>query len=139
MPTICALVVAVLSAHLLVDAGLTPALVTAPPSSNESDTRDGRARSEYASGFVCLRILNSGYFNRDGGNHGQAQPPSRQDLEYLLQAKCLFCAGLRNMQLEYITQIVFDRSHRTLALIKNGKVCKEKRCFLCVYKWVRNM
>ena len=97
---------------------------TAPRKTSDTDiTRDGRARSEYATGVLSFRMLNSGYFNRDSADHGQAQPPSRQDLEYLLQAKCLFCAGLRNMQLEYITQIVFDRNHRTLALIKNGKVC----------------
>eukprot|EP00735_Rhodelphis_limneticus_P001193 TRINITY_DN11764_c0_g1::TRINITY_DN11764_c0_g1_i1::g.11575::m.11575 TRINITY_DN11764_c0_g1::TRINITY_DN11764_c0_g1_i1::g.11575 ORF type:complete len:608 (+),score=118.63,sp/Q338B9/GCN5_ORYSJ/48.75/4e-115,Bromodomain/PF00439.20/3.4e-21,Acetyltransf_7/PF13508.1/3.4e-08,Acetyltransf_1/PF00583.19/8.1e-08,Acetyltransf_10/PF13673.1/0.016,PCAF_N/PF06466.6/0.047,FR47/PF08445.5/0.38 TRINITY_DN11764_c0_g1_i1:135-1958(+) len=46
----------------------------------------------------------------------------RESLKYLVGLKNLFAKQLPKMPKEYITRLVFDRRHHSIALVKNGKV-----------------
>lgn len=74
---------------------------------------------EHASGAISFQILHSGHIDR---GRGYPEPPSREQLEFLISCKNVFSSAIRDMPLEYVTRIVFDRHHRTLALMKGNKV-----------------
>eukprot|EP00042_Codosiga_hollandica_P045907 m.473503 g.473503 ORF g.473503 m.473503 type:complete len:300 (+) comp57127_c0_seq1:437-1336(+) len=90
------------------------------PVSHLSDmSRDSRARKECHLGILQLHIYTNGNVDRGAGIPA---PPSLQDLEYLTSIKNLFAGALPNMPKDYLTRLVFDASHKSLALLKDHKV-----------------
>jgi hypothetical protein len=70
--------------------------------------RDHEAMLEEESGVLQFRVVRN-----DGLRH---------NMIWLMQAKNLFSTQLPKMPREYITRLVFDRKHRSLLALKNGRV-----------------
>eukprot|EP01135_Chromosphaera_perkinsii_P006032 Nk52_evm3s383 gene=Nk52_evmTU3s383 len=72
--------------------------------------RDWRAREEEQGGIIDFVVF---------GNESNASPVV---LKNLCGAKNLYARQLPKMPKEYIARLVFDRKHRTMGLMKRGKV-----------------
>ncbi|XP_047136473.1 histone acetyltransferase KAT2A isoform X2 [Hydra vulgaris] len=73
--------------------------------------RDEAARSEERRGLIEFHVI---------GN-SLTKKPSRQTTIWLIGLQNVFSYQLPRMPKEYITRLVFDPKHRTLALIKDGR------------------
>ena len=81
-------------------------------------SRDARARRELASGELELQVLAN-----EEALLGQLEPSAKEKLlQRLVGVRNLFGRGLVSMPRSYITRVVFDVQHKTLALIKQGEV-----------------
>ncbi|ELV13897.1 Histone acetyltransferase KAT2B [Tupaia chinensis] len=74
--------------------------------------RDEAARLEERRGVIEFHVV---------GN-SLSQKPNKQILMWLVGLQNVFSHQLPRMPKEYITRLVFDPKHRTLALIKDGRV-----------------
>eukprot|EP00038_Savillea_parva_P010621 m.191540 g.191540 ORF g.191540 m.191540 type:complete len:1007 (+) comp18375_c0_seq1:116-3136(+) len=81
--------------------------------------RDSAARRQEAAREIRFAVV---------CNNPTVQPtddisrPTDQELQFLVEVKNLFGGALPKMPKEYIARIVFDRKHRTLALLKRNTV-----------------
>jgi hypothetical protein len=86
--------------------------------SNVKDGRDARARRELAMGELEVHILTN-----KTALEGKVNEAKRKTLmTRLLGVRNLFARGLAAMPRSYITRVVFDVQHKTLALVKNDMV-----------------
>nr|BAP33937.1 histone acetyltransferase gcn5 [Polyandrocarpa misakiensis] len=76
--------------------------------------RDETARQEERRGIIEFHVIAN---NIETGNSS-----SRQTLIWLVELQNVFSHQLPRMPREYITRLVFDPKHRTLALVKEGRV-----------------
>lgn len=76
--------------------------------------RDEAARQEERRGIIEFHVI--------ANSVEQNNPPSRQTLIWLVELQNVFSHQLPRMPREYITRLVFDPKHRTLALVKEGRV-----------------
>ncbi|EDV26752.1 uncharacterized protein TRIADDRAFT_22087 [Trichoplax adhaerens] len=74
-------------------------------------TRDELARNEEKSSVIGFHVV----------ANSVTSDPSRQTLKWLIGLRNVFSYQLPRMPREYITRLVFDHKHRTLALIKNNR------------------
>jgi len=79
-------------------------IVSTEGGQQEFVARDAKAKQEFKEGILHFELVTN-----DG------KPES---LYLLTQLKCIFSKQLPNMPREYITRMVFDKKHKTLALIK---------------------
>ncbi|XP_065836965.1 histone acetyltransferase KAT2A-like [Oscarella lobularis] len=81
--------------------------------------RDDAARDEERRGIISFHIIS----NAPGllPVHGDLRE-RRQHLIWLIEMKNVFSHQLPRMPKEYITRVVFDSKHRSLALVKNNHV-----------------
>jgi len=91
-----------------------PELMLGPVISSfpENAARDEAARIEEKRGIIEFRVIS---------NTLDVKPP-RQTLIWLVGLQNVFSHQLPRMPKEYITRLVFDPKHRTLALVKEGRV-----------------
>lgn len=82
--------------------------------------RDAQAKVEHQKGEISFRIFAN--MARKGADSTIRRNAADGDLVYLAGIKNLFSVALPKMPKEYITRTVFDRKHKTLALIKANKV-----------------
>ncbi|XP_039251065.2 histone acetyltransferase KAT2A-like [Styela clava] len=76
--------------------------------------RDEAARQEERRGIIEFHVI--------ANNLDTSNPSSRQTLIWLVELQNVFSHQLPRMPREYITRLVFDPKHRTLALVKEGRV-----------------
>lgn len=76
------------------------------------------ARDEAAK---CEEKRNEISFHIVGNSIGKNSSESKQSMLWLLGLQNVFAHQLPGMPKEYITQLVFDGKHKTLALIKDGR------------------
>ncbi|KAG5672066.1 hypothetical protein PVAND_002225 [Polypedilum vanderplanki] len=80
-------------------------------SSVKLTARDDVAKAEQSRNEISFHIIANSF----------KKQPSTENLAWLLTCKNVFAHQLPRMPKEYITQLVFDGKHKTLALIKNQK------------------
>ncbi|XP_054164345.1 histone acetyltransferase KAT2A-like [Oppia nitens] len=76
----------------------------------EISARDESARSEEKKGIISFHIV----------ANSLTKPVDKQDLIWLIGLQNVFSHQLPRMPKEYITRLVFDPKHKTLALIKDS-------------------
>lgn len=81
------------------------------------ENRESRARQEQLGGQIEFRIFTNG-----GKAGAKPYQTSAEDLTFLTHIKNLFSEALPKMPKEYIMRTVFDRKHKTIALVKLNKV-----------------
>ena len=81
------------------------------------ESRESRARQEQLGGQIEFRIFTNG-----GKAGSKPYNTSGEDLTFLTHIKNLFSEALPKMPKEYIMRTVFDRKHKTIALVKANKV-----------------
>ncbi|GAB6030513.1 Histone acetyltransferase kat2b [Chamberlinius hualienensis] len=79
---------------------------------NENFARDETARNEEKRGSIEFHIV---------GN-SLTQKVSKETIIWLIGLQNVFSHQLPRMPKEYITRLVFDPKHRTLALVKDGRI-----------------
>ncbi|XP_072037931.1 histone acetyltransferase KAT2A-like isoform X2 [Amphiura filiformis] len=91
-----------------------PAAMVGPESSlfSAHTARDEAARNEERRGVIEFHVI---------GN-SLTRKPSKQTLTWLIGLQNVFSHQLPRMPKEYITRLVFDTKHKTLALVKDGRV-----------------
>lgn len=91
-----------------------PAATLAPETSflSAHSARDEAARLEERRGVIEFHVV---------GN-SLSQKPNKKVLMWLVGLQNVFSHQLPRMPKEYITRLVFDPKHKTLALIKDGRV-----------------
>ncbi|XP_078660310.1 histone acetyltransferase KAT2A-like [Branchiostoma floridae x Branchiostoma belcheri] len=91
-----------------------PAAMVGPEASvfSAHAARDEAARLEERRGVIEFHVV--------GNSLGQK--PSKQTITWLIGLQNVFSHQLPRMPKEYITRLVFDLKHRTLALIKDNRV-----------------
>jgi L-amino acid N-acyltransferase YncA len=88
-------------------------------SSADDTPRDSHIKREQISGLLRLEIITNAFCDR---GQGILTPPPPEHLVHLLGIKNLFARALPNMPKEYLSRLVLDHHHKTLALIKAGKI-----------------
>ncbi|XP_071803239.1 histone acetyltransferase KAT2A-like [Asterias amurensis] len=91
-----------------------PAAMVGPESSlfSAHAARDEAARNEERRGVIEFHVIGNSI----------TRNPSRQTLIWLIGLQNVFSHQLPRMPKEYITRLVFDTKHKTLALVKDGRV-----------------
>ncbi|KAL5496772.1 hypothetical protein EMCRGX_G013130 [Ephydatia muelleri] len=91
-----------------------PSLMVGPEAGffNDQVSRDHMAKTEEKKGVLQVQIL----------HNSLREKPSDQHLMWMLGLKCVFSYQLPRMPKEYITRLVFDSKHHSLALTKGNTV-----------------
>ncbi|XP_003745675.1 histone acetyltransferase KAT2B [Galendromus occidentalis] len=89
---------------------------------DELDHVYGPALDEIAPGDVPRQEERQGVIQLHMVGNTVSPPTDEQTLEYLIALKQVFSYQLPKMPKEYITRLIFDTKHRTLALVKNKRV-----------------